>query len=161
LPFNKLFQEAREKIDNKTNIKFNKIKNQLGLSEEGLENVREAIHKDVTSKDTSKLNKMLIEKRPEMARAAIKNILTQKSEEMALELLEEKGIDPKATNLFAKFKPFIYNLRNNTTNVGIIVRYINDKLFKKFGPVKERELKTLSSSLEHIENIIEELRRMI
>ncbi len=161
MDFNKLFQEARTNIDDKTDIEFNKVKNQLGLSEEGLEDVKKVIRKDLTSKNTSELNKMLIEKRPAMARAQYRKILKEKSDEVALELLEEKGIDPIATNLFDKFNKLIYKLQNNTTNVGIIVRYINDKLRNKFGPVDKRELETLSLSFEYIKNIIEELRRMI
>jgi len=161
MDFNKLFQEARTNINEKTDIEFNKMKNQSKLSEDVLVEVKKTIREGLTSQYKSEFDKMLIKKRPAMARVEIKKILIQKSEEMTLEFLEEKGIDPDETNLFDKFNRFIYRLQKNTSNVGIIVRYINTRLHNKFGAVDEREIEALSSSLKYIENIIEELRSMI
>jgi hypothetical protein len=162
MDFNKLFQEARNKINTETDIKLNNIKKELdGFDKSTVDEVREIIQKGLTQQKTKEINKLLIEKRPEQARKHYRKILKKTANEKALELLEEKGIDRKGTNLFDQFHSLIYNLPKNTTNDGIIVRFIYTKLSKKFGPVDKRELETLSSSLEYIKNIIEELRRMI
>ncbi|MBW1616355.1 MAG: DEAD/DEAH box helicase family protein, partial [Deltaproteobacteria bacterium] len=162
MDFNKLFQEARNKINTETDIKFNNIKKEFdGFDKSTVDEVREIIQKGLTQQKAKKINKLLIEKRPEQARKQDRKKLEKTANEKALDILEEKGIDPKGTNLFDQFNSLIYNLPKNTTNDGIIVRFIYTKLSKKFGPVDKRELETLSSSLEYIKNIIEELRRMI
>ncbi|NMA70236.1 MAG: hypothetical protein GX958_12605 [Desulfitobacterium sp.] len=76
-------------------------------------------------------------------------------------ILEERGIDPKGNNLYPKFKNQIYALSPDYTNDGILVRYINTRVAKKYGPVKMREPETLLESQKYMEVVINELRRMI
>jgi len=46
-------------------------------------------------------------------------------------------------------------------NDGILVNFINAKLAKKFGRVADRDNGSLTRSIEHVEVIIEELRRIL
>ncbi|RMT66831.1 hypothetical protein ALP43_200312 [Pseudomonas azotoformans] len=46
-------------------------------------------------------------------------------------------------------------------NDGILVRFINAKLAKKFGKVADRDNSSLSKSIKHVDEIMAELRGML
>lgn len=160
LDFNKLFEEARETINTEIDEHSKKLR-AAGLDEEEVETAIEALRKKTLKGKQKELDEILLSKRPELLRKQTRDYLRNNAEEAAAAILEEKGIDSKSSSLYSKFKNSIYNLRPDCPNDGILVRYINARLHKKYGPAKKREPETLLESKRYMDTIIDELRRMI
>lgn len=160
LDFNKMYEEARNKISERVNLKRKELE-EKGLSSEDIEMFLEPYEKKIKSGEKSQVDRLLISKRPELARRQAKELLYKNANEAAQDILEEKGINPKSNSLYPKFRNLIYMLSENTNNDGILVRYINSRLNKRFGPVKNREPEMLYLSQKYLEEVVNELRRMI
>lgn len=158
--FNKLYEDARLNVEKQVNDKRAEFKNK-GISEEDIEMFLNAYEKQVMKGKKNEVDELLISKRPELARKQAKEFLYKNANEAATDLLNEKNIDPKSNSLYYKFKGMIYKLSDKTSNDGILVRYINSRIQKRFGPVKDREPEMLYLSQKYMEEVIEELRRMI
>lgn len=160
IDFNDLFESARQAVDKEVNERVQKLK-AAGLDDEELEIAKEALRKKTLSTKRSEIDELLISKRPEELRKKTRTYLYNNANEAALAILEERGIDPKGNSLYSKFKNSIFALPSDCTNDGILVRYINTRVAKKYGPVKRREPETLLESQKYMEVIINELRRML
>ncbi len=160
IDFNELFENARQAIDKEVGERVQKLK-EAGLDDEELEIARMALRKRTLSNKRLELDELLVSKRPEELRKKTRNYLYRNANEAALAILEEKGIDPKGNNLYPKFKNVIYALPADSPNYGILVRYINTRIAKKYGPVKKREPEVLLESQKYMDVVIEELRRML
>ncbi|HCL3347903.1 TPA: helicase, partial [Pseudomonas aeruginosa] len=101
------------------------------------------------------------EKRPEIARKQLREILTKKAQDEVATLLSDLGIDEKSSTLYRKFAAHVPMAKPNTPNDGILVSFINTKLAKKYGKVAERDNSSLSESIAHVEVVIAELRKML
>jgi len=159
IDFNEMFESARKNIDQIVSEKIKKFKD-AGIDDVDIEQFKEFLMKKETTSKKSEIDSLLISKRPEKARQAIRDILYKDANEAAQALMEEKGIDPKACTLYNRFKNLI-KIKPNTTNDGIIVWYINDRVRRRYGPVGQRTPEILLMSQKYMIEIIEELRRMI
>lgn len=158
--FNKLYEEARLNIKKKIDDKRQEFLDK-GISEKDVELFMKSFEKEVRKGTKDKVDELLVSKRPELARKQSQQFLYKNANEAAQEILHEKNIDPKGKSLYPKFKNYIYNLSSKTNNDGILVRYINSKISRKFGPVKSRQPEMLYLSQKYMEEVIEELRSMI
>ena len=102
-----------------------------------------------------------MEKRPEIARKQLRELLTKKAQDEVATLLSDLQIPEKASTLYQIFKNHLPMVKSNTPNDGILVSFINTKLAKKFGRVADRDNGLLTKSIEDVEVIIDELRRML
>ncbi|WP_160687494.1 DEAD/DEAH box helicase family protein [Clostridium sp. C2-6-12] len=158
--FNRLYEDARSNVANQVNDKKQELKSK-GLSDEDIEMFLNIYEKKAMKGKKDEVDQLLISKRPELARKQAKEFLYKNANEAAQDLLNEKNIDPKSNSLYYKFKDLIYKLPYQTNNDGILVRYINTRISKKFGPVKDREPEMLYLSQKYMEEVVQELRRMI
>jgi DNA repair protein RadD len=161
IDFNKLFLNARAEVDNKVKEKIDALKKSGILSEDEVAATAETLRRKEISTKKGQLDEILISKRPEALRKRSREFLYNNANEAATALLIEKGINPKENTLYDKFKKHIFGLKPSTTNDGILVWYINTRLTKKFGPVKQREPEQLLASQKYLEDIIEEIKRMV
>jgi len=158
--FNKMFESAREAINKEVDERVKKFK-AAGLNDEEIEIAREALRKKTVASKRTEIEQLLLSKRPEELRRKTREYLYKSANEAAQALLEEKGIDPKAKTLYTKFRNAIFNLPLDQNNDAILVRYINTRVSKKYGPVQKREPETLLESQKYMNSVLEELRRMI
>ncbi|MRN53924.1 DEAD/DEAH box helicase [Paenibacillus monticola] len=160
LDFNEMFEQARSQIESELESKIQKLRD-AGLSEEDVQAAKEAIKKQSITSKKNEIDELLLSKRPELLRKKTRGLLYNNANEAVQVVLEEKGINPKDTDLYLKFNKIVHNLNSDCTNDGILVRYINARLYNKYGPVKKREPEALLDSQKYLGVIIEELRRMI
>ena len=160
IDFHLRFEEAKKEIEEKIDLKMKTIDTRV-FSVEQVEAIRKLLRSDETKLHKSELDKLLVEKRPETARAEIRTFLYNNANEAAQDLLLQKGIDPKGHNLYNKFKSMIYNLDSTSKNDAILVRYINTRISKRFGSVKNRTPEVLLESKKYMEIVVAELEKMI
>ena len=160
IDFNELFENARQALDKEVNERILIFK-AAGLDDEEIEIAREALRKKGLSSRKLEIDELLLSKRPEELRKKTRNYLCNNANEAALALCEERGIDPKSNSLYSKFKNSVFGLSTDSTNDAILVRYINTRVSKKYGPVKKREPETLLESQKYMNIVINELRRMV
>lgn len=158
--FNKMFETAREAINMEVDARIKSLQ-EAGLNEEEIEIAREVLRKKNVASKRTKIDELLLSKRPEELRKKTREYLYKGVNEAAQALLEEKGIDPKARTLYVKFKNAIYNLPPDQNNDAILVRYINTRVSKKYGPIQKREPEMLLESQKYMNSVLAELRRMI
>lgn len=161
IDFNQLFKDAREEVDKNVNKKIEALRNSGILSEEEVMATAETLRKSEVKKKKGNLDEILLSKRPEVLRKKSRSFLYNSANEAANAILQEKDLDPKENTLYDRFEKLIYGLKPNTTNDGILVRYINTRLTNKFGPVKKREPEQLLASQKYLEVIVEEIRRIL
>ena len=163
IDFNKLFEEKRAEIAEKVAKKMNGMSGQDGLDDSDLDVIKEALTKKETNKATSELiDPILLEKRPDQARKKLRELLTQKAQNEASSLLADTAKAEQDTELSIFFSSHVRNvIANKTSNAATLVMFINDKLYRKFGPVSKRENNVLLTSIDHIPKIIEEVRKLI
>lgn len=161
IDFNELFSNARAEVDKRVYEKIEALKETGILSEEEVVAMADTLRQKEIRSKKGQLDEILMSKRPEALRKKTREFLYNNANEATNALLAEKGIEPKEHTLYDNFKRLIYNLDSTTTNDGILVRYINTRLTKKFGPVKKREPEQLLESQKYLEDILEEIRRMI
>lgn len=157
----KLFDQAREKIADKKRIVEESLK-QAGLSQEIISAAVEAAGIQETENQARDfIDPQLIEKRPAEARKKMREILTQKNQGYAADLLSDFNLDPKDSNLYSLIGRFVPHAKASNANDGLVVRYVNAKLAKKFGPIKNRDNANLYHSLKYVDNIYEELKKIL
>ncbi|MDX7990855.1 DEAD/DEAH box helicase [Xenorhabdus littoralis] len=163
IDFNELFEKKREEINNSVISNINKIaESGVKLSPEMIKAIKTQLAEEETRKvagDT--IAPILIDKRPALARKEMRQMLTRKIQDEVSNLLIDNNIEEKGSSLYPNFERHILNLETNAANDGILVRYINLKISKAFGPVSQRDNKTLLQSMGAVAEIIEEVKRMI
>lgn len=159
LDFNALFEQAKKDVQRDLDKTADKMR-MVGLAEDEIEVAINSIKRKKTFAKKEELDSLLLSKRPEEVRKRTKEALCKKANEEAQSILAEKGIDPKASNLYHKFERFVYGLKPTDANDGILVRYIYSRLRKKYGAVKDREPEMLLESKKYIDVIVTDLRRM-
>lgn len=161
LDFNELFSNKRAEIQTNVEAKINKFRQDPDIDEDDLQALKAQLIKKETQKISDEIDPNLIEKRPDLARKKMREILTKKAQDEVASLLSDLGIDDKGNELVPIFSRILKHLAADTPNDGILMMFVNFKLHSKFGPVKERENDVLLMSIKWIPNIIDELRRML
>ena len=161
LDFNKIFSEKRAEIDSIATQKLQAMSALADYDEATLAQFKSLIINAETRKAAQTIDPNLVAKRPEIARKQLREILTKKAQDEVATLLSDLGIDDKASTLYPKFSRHLVGIQSTMPNDGILVRFINAKLVKKFGKVAERDTNALSRSIEHVEVIMAELRGML
>lgn len=160
IDFHQKFEEAKREIEDKIEIKIQTLDTKVFTTEQ-IEAFKRMLRSDETRLHKNELDRLLVEKRPETARAEIRTFLYNNANEAAQDLLLQKGIDAKGHDLYNKFKSHIYGIEPSTNNDAIIVWYINKRLANRFGSVKSRTPEELLESKKFMEVVIEELKMMI
>ncbi|EMI4892680.1 DEAD/DEAH box helicase [Pseudomonas aeruginosa] len=161
LDFNKIFSEKRAEIDSIATQKLQAMSALADYDEDTLAKIKSLIINAETRKAAQTIDPNLVAKRPEIARKQLREILTKKAQDEVATLLSDLGIEEKASTLYPKFSRHLVGIQSTMPNDGILVRFINAKLAKKFGKVAERDSNSLSKSIEHVEVIMVELRGML
>ncbi|WP_026895930.1 DEAD/DEAH box helicase [Clostridiisalibacter paucivorans] len=162
IDFNQMFEDARNKIELEVDEKLKSsglLEN--GLNDKDIEDIKAILKRKAYGEEKEKIDELLIEKRPELARKKIRESLVKDANEAAQLILEKKGIDPKSNSLYFKFKRILPRLTRKTNNDGILVWYINSRVRRRYGTVNEREPQQLLNSQRYMTQIVEELERMI
>lgn len=161
LDFNKEFEKAVKSINSKLNEKRKEYE-EKGLSKVEIDILLENVSKNDYKSKNKELEQLYNEKRPAQRRKMLKAMVTKEIQLVAAELLEEASIDEKGFELYTKFNRFIYALRPDTKNDGIICRYINSKLSTHLGKREVLDIEDLQYAEIYIEeNIVPELRRIL
>lgn len=161
LDFNDEFEKAINSMKMKLEKK-RKAYEEKGLDEEEIEILLKNSSKNEFKSKNKELEELYNEKRPAQRRKILKGMLTKKIQLLAAELLNEANIDEKGYELYPLFDRFIYDLRSDTKNDGIICRFINTKLSKNLGKREVLEIEDLQYTEEFIDkNIMPELRRIL
>lgn len=158
--FNEKFEEAKREIEERISEKIKNL-GAAGLTDEDIELFKNALRNREIKNEKDKMDRLLVEKRPETARTEIRSFLYNTANEAAQDILTKKNIDPKGHTLYSGFKNLVYNIKPDTNNDAIIVIYINTRLRNKFGAVKDRTPEQLLQSKKYIGVIIDELDKMI
>ncbi|WP_325949622.1 DEAD/DEAH box helicase [Pseudomonas putida] len=161
LDFNKIFSEKRAEIDSIATQKLEAMAALQDFDEETLAQLRNVIINSETRKAAQTIDPNLVAKRPEIARKQLREILIKKAQDGAATVLSDLQIDEKASTLYPKFKNHLVGIQPTMANDGILVRFINAKLAKKFGRVADRDNSSLSKSISHVDEIMAELREML
>lgn len=159
IDFNQLFDTARKEIEHQLDTEEVKWR-AVGLSEEEISILKKERGRTLSSSKRGEFDKLFMEKRPELYRAKNRKLLKQRVEEKAVEILSECNLDPKGTELYNSFRVHL-NLEKPIANDGVIVRYLNRRLYNKFGRVSDRELEALEKSFEYLSDLVEEVKGMI
>lgn len=154
IDFNKLFEQKRKEIQEEISQVTARLPKDLDPI------YLKAIEQAAEQKANKEIDEVLVSKRPAKARKELRKILTSKAQNLAADLLSDLGIDAKSNNLYNKFNRLL-RITTETPNDGIIVIYINSKLYNKFGSVDSRDNATLQRSIGEIDSIIVELRGML
>ena len=161
IDFNEIFKNKRAEIQRLVDEKLESIKGSSSINEEDLELIKSTLIKNETSKAAREIDPNLIEKRPDLARKKLRELLTKNAQDSVADLLSDLRLDEKSAELAPSFMGVLPYLKATDPNDGVLVRYINSKLQKRFGSVNQRDNKGLSQSIDAIPEIIEELRKMI
>lgn len=165
IDFNQIFSKAREDINKAATEKIEKLKaleDLDGFDDAHLEAIKDQFTKIETNKATKDhIDPLLTEKRPAQARKKMRELLKKKVGDGIANLLSDLDLDDKGVDLASKFKGVIYQLKPETPNDGTLVRYVNVKLHKKFGSIKDRDNQQLLKSIDEVANIVDELRGML
>ncbi len=162
IDFNQLFSKAREDIHQAATEKIKALEGLDGFDDAHLEAIKAQFTKIETNKATKEhIDPLLTEKRPAQARKKMRELLKKKVEDEIANLLSDLNLEDKGVELASKFKGVIYHLKPETPNDGTLVRYVNVKLQKKFGSIKERDNQQLLQSIDEVANIVDELRGML
>lgn len=159
IDFNEYFEEARKKIDRCVEKRMGELDTHT-LSEVEKEAIKQIFRKTELGNSKLEIDALLVEKRPEKARREIRQILYKNANEAVQDILAEKGIDPKSSTLYSKFSKQI-NICPTDHNDGILVRYINTKVSKRYGSVKNRNNERLLQSEKYMQEVIQEVIKMI
>ncbi|CAH8188512.1 Helicase [Vibrio aestuarianus] len=161
MDFNDIFEKKRAEIGDIVSQKLEALK-QLGtFDDDDFEVIKNKLIEKETNKISSEIDPALIEKRPDLARKRLRELLTKKAQDETASLLSDLGIDEKSCELAPQFMSIIPYLKPNTPNDGVLVRYINTKLAKKYGRVNDRDNKTLLNSINQVPSLMDELRKML
>lgn len=160
IDFNQKFEDAKREIELRIADKIKTLGSDV-FTDEQIQEIKKILRRDETRFEKDKLDKLLIEKRPETARTEIRTILYNKANEAAQDILAQKEIDPKGNELYNKFKKYVSGINETSKNDEIIVRYINLRVFNKYGAAKKRTPEQLLQSKLYMTTIVSELEKMI
>lgn len=161
IDFNDIFEQKRAEIRNSVSEKIEALKQVGVLDDDDFEVLKSKLIEKETNKISSEIDPALIEKRPDLARKKLRELLTKKAQDEAASLLSDLGIEEKSYELAPRFMSIIPYLNSDTPNDGVLVRFIYTKLAKKFGKVNDRDNKTLLNSINQVPLLMEELRKML
>ncbi|EKO3502081.1 DEAD/DEAH box helicase family protein [Vibrio fluvialis] len=161
IDFNGIFEQKRAEIRNSVSEKIEALKQVGVLDEDDFEVIKNKLIEKETNKISSEIDPALIEKRPDLARKKLRELLTKKAQDEAASLLSDLGINEKNCELAPRFMSIIPYLKADTPNDGVLVRYINTKLAKKYGKVNDRDNKALLDSINQVPSLMNELRKML
>jgi len=160
--FNDLFEAKRVEINESVTNKLNNLKGMEGFDDDDIALFKERlIEKETRKAAVDEIDRNLIEKRPDIARKKMRELLTKKAQDGVTSLLSDLTIDEKGTDLGNIFSPYLQYFKQGTTNDGTLVMFINAKLYSKYGSVKNRDNKLLLNSIDDISNILAEIRKML
>ncbi|EPT7277960.1 DEAD/DEAH box helicase [Escherichia coli] len=160
--FNAMFEQKRNEINNSVEQQIEKIKSSgVDLPEDALEALRQTLAEKAVQKAAEIIDPELIEKRPHQARKLMRTILKTRTQDGVSNLLIDNGIGEKSSELYSIFNRHVPYLKTTDPNDGILVRYVNLKLAKAYGPVDKRDNKTLLQSINDLDKILAEVERMI
>ncbi|TMP80578.1 helicase [Pseudoalteromonas phenolica] len=160
IDFNELFNSKRSEIDQKVESQMVKMR-EAGIDEIVIQSMKNKLKDNETNKVSEDIDPELIEKRPDLARKKIRELLTKRTQDETANLLSDYNYDEKGLDLAPKFDHLFNYPLGKTPNDGVLVKYINLKLAKKFKKVGERDNKTLLESLNFIPKLMDELRKML
>lgn len=161
IDYNLKFELAKKEIEENLNQKRELLK-EIGLSSEAIEVALEKEASTLKASKSKEIDKLLVSKNPELARNEYRKLLRTTIQDRVAEILTARGIDEKGNELYSKFKDHIYTIVPNMQNDGILVNYVNTQLLNKIGKkVSERSLDELKLSLNLIENILNQLEKML
>lgn len=162
IDFNELFKNARAKIKSEKDERRKQLE-ELEIPEDQIVAMLAGLEKQSIEKRSDEIDEMLIAKRPEEARKRTREFLFKNANETAVSILQEYSINQKGCELVPIFNKFFGGrLTLNDKNDGILVKFINLKLSRKFGPVKNREPEMLLASKEYAQNqVLPEIRRLL
>lgn len=161
LDFNKIFSEKRAEVESIATQKVQALPGIEGYDADVLAQLKNVFLSAETKKAAQIIDPNLVEKRPEIARKQLREILTKKAQDEVATLLSDLQIEEKASTLYPIFKNHLPMAKPNMPNDGILVSFIYTKLVKKFGRVADRDNSSLTKSIEYVVVIIDELRRML
>ena len=161
LDFNKIFSEKRAEVESIASQKILALPGIEGYDADVLAQLKNVFLSAETKKAAQLIDPNLVEKRPEIARKQLREILTKKAQDEIATLLSDLQIEEKASTLYPIFKNHLPVAKPSMPNDGILVSYINTKLAKKFGKVAERDNSSLTKSIEYVVVVIDELRGML
>ncbi|ENM3833057.1 DEAD/DEAH box helicase family protein [Vibrio cholerae] len=161
LDFNLLFEQKRAEVKEKVSKTLDALKT-AGIDDDHLEVIKnQLIEKEINKISDAEVDPALIEKRPDIARKQMRALLTKKIQDEVANVLSDCGFDEKSFELAPSFVNIIPNIKLDTPNDGLLVRYVNLKLASKFGPVNGRDNKALLQSLDLVPKLMDELRKML
>ncbi|TQQ01178.1 helicase [Vibrio cholerae] len=161
LDFNLLFEQKRAEVKEKVSKTLDALKT-AGIDDDHLEVIKnQLIEKEINKISDAEVDPALIEKRPDIARKQMRTLLTKKIQDEVANVLSDCGFDEKSFELAPSFVNIIPNIKLDTPNDGLLVRYVNLKLASKFGPVNGRDNKALLQSLDLVPKLMDELRKML
>ena len=160
--FNDLFEAKRAEINEAVTSKLDNLKGMEGFDDDDIALFKERlIEKETRKAAHDEIDRNLIEKRPDIARKKMRELLTKKAQDGVTDLLSDLTIAEKGTDLGDIFSPYLQYFKPGTTNDGTLVMYINAKLYSKYGSVKNRDNKLLLNSINDISNVLTEIRKML
>ncbi|EKF9514805.1 DEAD/DEAH box helicase family protein [Vibrio cholerae] len=161
LDFNLLFEQKRAEVKEKVSKTLDALKT-AGIDDDHLEVIKnQLIEKEINKISDAEVDPALIEKRPDIARKQMRALLTKKIQDEVANVLSDCGFDEKSFELAPSFVNIIPNIKLDTPNDGLLVRYVNLKLASKFGPVNGRDNEALLQSLDLVPKLMDELRKML
>ncbi|WP_223466862.1 DEAD/DEAH box helicase [Pseudomonas sp. GL-RE-26] len=161
LDFNLLFKQKRQEINDAAEAQLTEIQKAGNFDEETLKRLKDVLVDAKTKEVSQYIDPNLIEKRPALARQQLRKILAKKIQDESASLLSDRGLEDKGVELSKTFKRIISYIKLDTPNDGVLVIYINHKLYSRFGKREALENKALMQALECVPAIVEELRGML
>jgi superfamily II DNA or RNA helicase len=161
LDFNLLFKQKRQEINDAAEAQLTEIQKAGNFDEETLKRLKDVLVDAKTKEVSQYIDPNLIEKRPALARQQLRKILAKKIQDESASLLSDRGLEDKGVELSKAFKRFVSYIKLDTPNDGVLVIYINHKLYSRFGKREVLENKALMQALEYVPAIVEELRGML
>lgn len=161
IDFNQKFEMAKKDLEDELSKDRKKLKDS-GFEDDVAEEMLEIIARKRSRAKSKQLEEIYNEKRPASRRKLIKNRLVKRIGLLSIELLEEANIEEKGHDLYERFRPYLPSyIKNNTKNDGVLVVYMNTKLKIKFGGRNILDTRELVIAEGELENISNEIRRMI
>ena len=161
LDFNLLFKQKRQEINEAADAQLTEIQKAGNFDEETLKRLKDVLVDAKTKEVSQYIDPNLIEKRPALARQQLRKILAKRIQDESASLLSDRGLEDKGVELSKTFKRIISYIKLDTPNDGVLVIYINHKLYSRFGKREALENKALMQALEYVPAIVEELRGML
>ena len=133
LDFNLLFKQKRQEINDAAEAQLTEIQKAGNFDEETLKRFKDVLVDAKTKEVSQYIDPNLIEKRPALARQQLRKILAKEIQDESASLLSDRGLEDKGLELSRTFKKIINYIKLDTPNDGVLVIYINHKLYSRFG----------------------------